>query len=107
MENNKILITLHFALDDSPSAPSRVMEIMVLRDVYFKQLLESIRYGLQKYRKIEMKSRTKDDSVLSYAQCLDIFNQCYQDVIKDSRLNQEYWNSMVVSMYDRKTLEKT
>ncbi len=104
MENNKILISIHFDAGEK----SRVLELMILRDAFFGQLLESVYYGLKKQVKLEKKASVSDDSVLSYSECLEIYNNCVADkaILKGSDASEEYWKKILVSLYDRKTLEK-
>ena len=46
MENNKLLIGVQFI--DPDSGESLVFELIVLRDLTLKQLLDGIKYGLAK-----------------------------------------------------------
>ncbi len=102
MENNKILISVHF----DAGCRSRVLELMIFRDAFLEQLMESIYYGLKKQVKLEEKAGKYDESVLSYAECLDIYNSCRNGVAQDSALDEPYWTNILVSLYDRKKLEK-
>lgn len=99
MENNKILISIHFESKDK----TRVIELMILRDATLGQLLESIEYGI---KKIIHNGYSKDDSVLSYEECLELFERFakteeYMKVLG----NEKYYKNMLLSLYDRNTLE--
>lgn len=108
MENNKILISIHFDSDwyengKKIDGKTRVIELMILRDASLRQLLESVYYGLKKQIKIEKKVSAQDDSVLSYEECFDIYDNC---INSKEALKEQYWPNIRVSLYDRKTLEK-
>ena len=68
MENNKLLIGVQFV--DPGNNKSLVFELMVLRDLTLKQLLDGIKYGLAK------KGADK-----FYSRCKSIFDECgdYRD----------------------------
>ena len=63
MENNKLLIGVQFI--DPNNGESLVFELIVLRDLTLKQLLDGIKYGLAK----------KSDEVF-YGRCKQIFDAC-------------------------------
>ena len=68
MENNKLLIGVQFV--DPGNNKSLVFELMVLRDLTLKQLLDGIKYGL-----------AKKGSDKFYSRCKSIFDECgdYRD----------------------------
>ncbi|MCR4645631.1 MAG: cell division protein FtsK [Oscillospiraceae bacterium] len=63
MESNKLLIGVQFIDEHGASI---VMELIVLRDITLKQLLDGIRYGLEK----------KKDSGSIYQICCNIYENC-------------------------------
>ncbi len=102
MENNKILISIHFDSGDK----ARVIELMILRDADFSQLLDSVYYGLKKQVYQEKKTGVTDTSVLSFAECLEIFESCRGKMKNDNETGERYWTHMFASLFDRKTLER-
>ena len=66
MESNKLLIGVQF--NDEHGA-SIVMELIVLRDITLKQLLDGIKYGIDKKKSNEL-----------YRVCRNIFENCIQAV---------------------------
>lgn len=64
MESNKLLIGVQF-IDPKNNHDSLVFELIVLRDLTLKQLIDGIKYGLIK----------KGDDPF-YARCRNIFNEC-------------------------------
>lgn len=70
MENNKLLIGIQFI--DPGNNKSLVFELIVLRDLTLKQLLDGIKYGL-----------TKKGDDKFYTKCRNIFNASYNAVGSD------------------------
>ncbi|MBE6843098.1 MAG: cell division protein FtsK [Ruminococcus sp.] len=66
MESNKLLIGVQFI---GSQGAVTVMELIVLRDITLKQLLDGIKYGIDK----------KIDSGGVYEVCADIFKECIED----------------------------
>ena len=64
MESNKLLIGVQF-VDPANNNKSLVFELIVLRDLTLRQLMDGIKYGLIK------KGNDK-----FYSRCRDIFNSC-------------------------------
>lgn len=87
MESNKLLIGVQF-IDDRGA--SIVIELIVLRDITLKQLLDGIRYGLAK--------RSGGSSI--YGICSGIYEKCLQSVDKAGRFRRltltSYNNALVV-----------
>lgn len=86
MENNKLLIGAQFVdyqssknANDGVPANRREYEIelYVLRDITFRQLLEGIRYGLRKMVKAEKEKKSEYAEI--YQRCSDIFERCVPD----------------------------
>ena len=71
MESNKLLIGVQF-IDQKSNQKSLVFELIVLRDLTMKQLIDGIKYGLAK----------KGEDPF-YSRCRSIFNECISDVGAD------------------------
>ncbi len=71
MESNKLLIGVQF-IDTSENRENLVFELIVLRDLTLKQLIDGIKYGLIK----------KEDDPF-YSKCRSIFNQCISSKTAD------------------------
>jgi len=74
MESNKLLIGLQFK---DESGASTVFELIVVRDINLKQLLDGIKYGLMKRGKAE---GTKSDY---YKKCINIYIKCLKAIDAD------------------------
>ena len=74
MENNKILIGVGF-IKPGKNEEFYVMQLIVLRDLILKQLIEGIKYGLEKKIKT-IAGTTNNVEKNIYLECQNIFNNC-------------------------------
>lgn len=78
MENNKILITVQFTYDDKGRDVHRRIELYVLRDMTFGQLITGIKYGVQN----RMQSAVDDAEKKEWLCCSNAFEDCVNSIAR-------------------------
>ena len=89
MENNKLLIGVQFI--DKTGTDRINIELYVLRDLLFEQLLDGIKYGVTKLAE----SNTRDAGL--YKKCKDIFSDC---ICKIEEGAQPYYSNLTFTSYN-------
>ena len=91
MESNKLLIGVQF-IDSIKTGKSYVIELIVLRDLTVKQLIDGINYGLAK-------KCAGGDSICTI--CRDVFNECISVCDGEGNLKRVSLTSHSSSAYNR------
>ena len=98
MENNKLLIGVQFTEKDRSSKKHTNLELYVVRDITLQQLIDGVKYGLEKLVKTEAKNKN------TYENCRNILAQCLSETFRGSD-GQSYFRNITFTSYNASVIE--